>query len=216
MILFSCYETNVIIEEPYKEIEAGFCIVEKYDYVYQKELPRFNEKIGIKPYGLPYDDKPKKMYLGIGNLSYENATQTCRFYSESCLKSENEVIVIRDTLFSKEHCDVVWFKVYGSIANAPNGYESCGYDITFVPEINGAYSIINDCMFICKWHGCDYEGTTFHDYFIALNNNGLFSDIEIAIRYMKYYLSFEWTERGEFCICEIFRKKKNAWDDSLC
>lgn len=208
MTLFSCYETNVITEEPYEEISAGFCIVEKYDYVYQKELPRFNKKPGNKPYGLPYGDKPKKMYLGIGNLSSEIATQNHNFYLDSCLKAENEVIEIRNILFSKEHCDVVWFKVYGSDAIAPNGYESCGYDITYVPDINGAYSIINDCMFICKWHGCDDEGIAFQDYFAALNDNGLFNDVETAISYMKHYLGFEWSERGEFCICEIFRKKE--------
>ena len=65
IILFSCNETNVITEEPYEEISAGFCIVEQYDYVYQKELPRFNKVPGIKPYGLPYGDQPKKKYFGI-------------------------------------------------------------------------------------------------------------------------------------------------------
>ena len=111
MTLFTCNETNIIVEEPYEDIYAGFCIVEKYDYIYQKELPRFNDKPGIKPYGLPYTDIPKKMYLGIGNQSNENLTQSYNFYIESCLKSENEVIEIRNTLFSEEHCDVVWFRV---------------------------------------------------------------------------------------------------------
>ena len=41
MTLYCCNETNVITEAPYEEISAGFCIVEKYEYVYQKELPRF-------------------------------------------------------------------------------------------------------------------------------------------------------------------------------
>lgn len=208
MILFSCNETNVIMEEPYEEISAGFCIVEKYNYVYQKELPRFNKMPGIKPYGLPYGDKPKKMYLGIGNLSSAIASQNHTFYLVSCLKSESEVIEIRNTLFTKEHCDVVWFKVYGSDALPPDGYVFCGYDITFPPEFDGAFSIINDCMFISKWHGCDDEGIAFQDYFAALNDNGLFDDVETAISYMKYYLSFEWSERGEFCICEIFRKNE--------
>ena len=207
IMLFSCNETNVITEEPYEEISAGFCIVEQYDYVYQKELPRFNKVPGIKPYGLPYGDQPKKKYFGIGNLSFEKVAQNYNFYLDSCLKAENEVIEIRNTLFSEEHCDVVWFRVYGSDAVAPQGYKSCGYDVTYVPDLNGAFSIINDCMFICRWHGCDDEGTAFQSYFEALNDNGLFNDVETAISYMKYYLSFEWSERGEFCICEIFRKQ---------
>lgn len=53
MTLYCCNETNVITEAPYEEISAGFCIVEKYEYVYQKELPRFRAMPGIKPYGLP-------------------------------------------------------------------------------------------------------------------------------------------------------------------
>lgn len=51
MTLYCCNETNVITEAPYEEISAGFCIVEKYEYVYQKELPRFRAMPGIKPYG---------------------------------------------------------------------------------------------------------------------------------------------------------------------
>ncbi len=210
MTLFVCSETNKITEEEYKEISAGFCIVEKYDYVYQKELPRFNRVPGKKPYGLPYGDKPEKVYLGIGNLSSETAAQKYPFYYDSCLKSEEEVIEIRNKLFSEEHCEAVWFKVYGSDAAAPGGYEFCGYDITFAPDINGAFSMINDCMFICKWHGCDEEGTAFRDHFAALNDNGLFDDVETALSYMRLYLSFDWSERGEYCICGIYRKKENT------
>lgn len=205
--MYSCNETSVILEEPYEGISAGFCIVEKYDYVYQKELPRFNAEPKAKPYGLPYGDKPKRVYAGIGNQSYEKVPQKYDFYLESCLKSESEVINLRDTLFSSEHCDVAWFRVYGADAEAPDGYKSCGYDVTCVPDINGAFSAINDCMFICRWHGCDSEGTAFLGYFNVLNQSGLFDDPQMALRYMKYYLSFEWSERGEFCLCEVFRQR---------
>ena len=70
---------------------------------------------------------------------------------------------------------MVWFRVYGSDAEAPAGYSSCGFDITYAPDINGAFSIINDCLFICRWHGCDKEGTAILAYFNALNPNGLFA-----------------------------------------
>ena len=121
--MYSCNETSVILEEPYEGISAGFCIVGKYDYVYQKELPRFNAEPGAKPYGLPHGNKPKKVYAGIGNQSYEKNPQKYDFYLESCLKSESEVINLRDTLFSSEHCDVVWFRIYGADAEAPEGYK---------------------------------------------------------------------------------------------
>ncbi len=206
MTLFSCEETNVIIEKPYEGIRAGFCIVEKYDYVYSKELPRFNSIPGKKPYGLPYGSIPQKVYLGIGNLSQEKVPQKYPFYVEGCLKTESEVVEIRNTLFTKEHCDVVWFRVYGSDALPPDGYVSCGYDITFEPEFDGAFSIINDCMFICRYHGCDDEGTAFSSVFLLLNDNGLFDDVATAESYMRKYLSYDWSERGDYCICEIFRK----------
>ena len=48
-----------------------------------------------------------------------------------------------------------------------------------------------------------------------LNPNGLFDDAETALRYMKYYLSFDWSERGEFCLCEIFRKRPDV-ADKIC
>ena len=206
MFLFSCNEINVIEEKAYDGIEAGFCIVEKYEYVYKKELPRFNKVPGTKPYGLPYEDIPKKKYLGIGNISYERIPQSFDFYIDSCLKAESEVIQIRKTLFSEKTCDIVWFRINGSNACIPDGYTACGYDVTYEPDINGAFSIINDCMFICKWHGCDEEGIAFLDFFLTLNQNGLFDKAETAIQYMKHYLSFEWAERGDYCICEIFRK----------
>lgn len=207
MTLFCCDEANGITEKAYDGIEAGFCIVESFDYVYQKELPRFRAVPGAKPYGLPCGDTPRKEYLGIGNPSFEKTPQDSAFYTDSCLRPENEVIAIRDTLFSEEACDVVWFRVCGSDAAAPEGYVSCGYDVTYEPDINGAFSVINDCMFICKWHGCDEAGEAFAGFFAALNPNGLFDKAETAMRYMTYYLSFDWAERGEYCLCEVFRKR---------
>lgn len=115
MKLFVCNETNIITEEVYEEIEAGFCVVENYDYVYQKELPRFIKVPGIKPYGLPSGDIPKKRYAGIGNVSHEKQAQDYMFYIDSCIKSKSEVTEIRDALYSKDYCDVVWFRVHESI-----------------------------------------------------------------------------------------------------
>lgn len=63
----------------------------------------------------------------------------------------------------------------------PRDIRACGFDITYAPDINGAFSIINDCLFICRWHGCDKEGTAFLAYFNALNPNGLFDDAETAL-----------------------------------
>ena len=171
-----------------------------FDYAYQKALPKFREH-NFKAYGLPYEDAPIKKYWGIGIKPEEYMSED----DENAITSEEEAIMLKSMLDKPEICDVVWFRIYTSLSAIPNGYRFCGYDITFIPGLHGAFSIINDCMFICQWHGCDEEGTAFSNYFNRLNENGLFNKATEAIDYMNYYLSFDWSERGEFCICEIFR-----------
>jgi len=211
MTLYVCNETNIITEEQYCGVEAGFCIVGKFMDEYKKELPRFNKVAGVKPYGLPYGKTPRKEYLGIGTSPhgykhYAYEKHTYPELSEDYPGTEIEAMKFAKIFYSKKHCDVVWFRVAGSAAVFPDGYHSCGYDIVYPPAIHGAFSIINDCMFIVKWHGCDAEGTAFLEYYRQLNENGLFDNAKTAINYMKHYLSFDWSERGEYCICEIFRK----------
>jgi len=204
---YICEAPSVIKEEPYRGPESGFCIVENYDYTYQNELPRFRES-GFKAYALPHEDTPEKRYLGIGNMSSTEEDLGFSWGIDNVLlQSENEAFEIRDEFYSKEHCDLVWVRIHGSVVAAPEGYQFCGHDITYIPNVEGAFSMINDCMFICKWHGCDAEGVAFLLYFWKLNKNGLFDEADTALEYMKHYFSFDWTERGEYCICEIFRKK---------
>lgn len=203
---YICHETNIITENPYKGIESGFCIVEKYDFTYQKELPRF-KKINFRAYALPYNDNPEKKYQGIGNLPQTKDNPPESYWEiGGLLQSENEIFDLREKIYNPANCDVVWVKIHGSLKHIPTGYCFCGYDITYEPDFDGAFSIINDCMFICKWHGCDEEGVEFSDYFKSLNYNGLFDKTETALDYMKHYLSFDWSERGEYCISEIYRQ----------
>lgn len=41
--------------------------------------------------------------------------------------------------------------------------------------------------------------------FNSLNKNGLFDRKEDAVNYLVNYLNQEWSERGDFCIYEIYR-----------
>lgn len=41
--------------------------------------------------------------------------------------------------------------------------------------------------------------------FNSLNKNGLFDRKEDAVNYLVNYLNQEWSERGDFCIHEIYR-----------
>ena len=208
MKLYCCYDTNEITENQYCDVASGFCIVEKYEYAYQRELPRFQNidppVIGFPFYGIPFEDIPRSLYLGIGNKSVSE--DNCYFCQEDFPETEEEANEIRRLFFESDRCDIVWFKICGSDSTVPSGYNFCGCDITYVPDLDGAFSIINDCMFICKWHGCDENGTEFSSFFESLNEKGLFRDADTALAYMKHYLSFDWTERGEYCVCEIYRK----------
>ena len=53
------------------------------------------------------------------------------------------------------------------------------------------------------WHGTDTEGVLFKKYHNKLNQNALFDAPEIAKEFLKYYLSFDWTETGEYTITEV-------------
>ncbi len=51
----------------------------------------------------------------------------------------------------------------------------------------------------------DLEGVLFQPYFSKLNPNGLFDTNEEALDYLRYYLSFDWTERSEnFTSIEVY------------
>lgn len=101
----------------------------------------------------------------------------------------------------------------GEIKEEPYGYKEGQfsvvkkYDVAYPPDCSGGFSIICDCMFICKWHGCDSEGTLFSKDFGKLNENGLFDCAEDAYIYMVRYLGEDWSERGEFGIFEVYIKQ---------
>ena len=82
-----------------------------------------------------------------------------------------------------------------------------GYDICYPVDCSGGFSIICDCMFICKWHGCDTDGTRFIEDFNKLNEYGLFDTVDDAYRYMVKYLNEDWSEKGRYCIYEIREKE---------
>ena len=58
-------------------------------------------------------------------------------------------------------------------------------------------------MLFPRWHGSDPEGTLFRDHFEKLNSFGLFYNRNDAREFLKYYLSFDWTETGEYYITEV-------------
>jgi len=45
------------------------------------------------------------------------------------------------------------------------------------------------------------------EYFKQLNQYGLFPSSEQAKKFLDFYLSFDWTETGEYEVAEIFIKE---------
>jgi len=210
-------ETRVISEEQY-EGKAGFSILKKYNVLYKEELKRF-KKNPLKVYALPYDKTPTRLYCGLdrtGNRLIKrklNEAQNAIFEaiienwsSEIIICSEEEAKLYLSCHKNEEDFEIIWFRIAGSNETIPNGYKFLGYDITEEPDEQGAFSIINDCMFICRWHGCDEEGELFKEDFSKLNENGLFVTIEDAYNYLTKYAMETWTETGVYGIFEVYSK----------
>ena len=72
-------------------------------------------------------------------------------------------------------------------------------------------------MLIPRWDGTDREGTLFKEYLDKLNRYGLFETYDIAKAFLDFYLSFDWTETGEYEIAEVFIKiNEQEKEDNNC
>ena len=220
--LYECYETGIICEKSCL-FPARFSTVKKYDFLYQEELPHFL-KMPLHIYGLPYSDKPEKMYLGLGRMGLTTPPDKLKLvptdkqkeliskiketssYEEELMIDETDANMYLGLFQDGNNHELIWSRISGSTEIIPIGYRFLGYDVSYPPYCDGAYSIICDCMFICKWHGCDEEGKLFAEDFEKLNDNGLFPDWQSAYHYMVKCLNEDWTERGEYGIFEIYSR----------
>ncbi len=174
---------------------SQFFIVEKYEYLYQQEKSRFGVNT---PYALPGIEKAMKPYYGFDRNPAKHTPDNSEQLSFSGFSD------IFNTISKKENCEIIYVKIVDSEDSKPEGMSFLGYDVCYPPDCNG-FSAICDCMFLCRWHGCDENGTEFKKEFEMLNENGLFRNKEDAIHYLYHYLSQDWAEMGEFCILEIYR-----------
>lgn len=224
-ILYKCYNTGEIEEEPYRK-EGQFSVVKKYELLYKEALPRFIKNGNSNIYALPFSEAPKKVYKGLDRIGLDEnelyskndclnekqraiLKQISNNYYYFCgivFSREEEAEALLSCLRTAEDYELIWTRISGSEEEIPDGYRFAGYDIAYPPSVNGGFSIICDCMFICKWHGCDGEGTLFSEDFNKLNENGLFDSRGDAYSYMVKYLNEDWSERGEYGIYEVYLK----------
>ena len=207
------------------EAETGFSSMfvtaMKYDVLYKKALPRFVDAPRV--YGLPYGEQPSRVYLGTDRdgldlldemkteLSDEQIEVGLRFLEDcTCgyeLMDNEETGLQFISLFeAEEDYELIWVRNYGSEDRIPMGYEFLGYDVSYCPDYSGSFSMICDCLFICRYHGCDLEGNLFAEDFAKLNCNGLFDAWQDAYSYMVKYLAEAWTEHDEYFILEVWRR----------
>lgn len=100
----------------------------------------------------------------------------------------------------------VWARVAGFDNTPPISYNLAGYEPSYFPC--GFFSPLCDCMCFPRWHGTDQEGALFSEYFKRLNSYGLFDSWNDANDFLTYYLSFDWTETGEYQIIEVWIPEK--------
>lgn len=229
--LYVCEEIGTITTAPH-DCPAHFSTAMKYDVLYQKELPRFR-KYPSDFYAHPKGDTPSRIYRGLDRRGLMENTPPKRslnslqlflykqyrkqiwhawmqgFHAPASelLREERTARLFLNLLEGSEDYELIWARIYGAEDTVPDGYRSLGFDVTYMPYTCGLFSMINDCMFIVRWHGCDEHGTLFLDDFAKLNENGLFDRPEDALAYMVKYLHEEWAENGEYGIFEIYAKE---------
>jgi hypothetical protein len=95
-----------------------------------------------------------------------------------------------------------WARVIDCDATVPAGLEALGFEPSWFPLSD--FSALADCLLLPRWHGADEAGTEFVSEFESLNVHGLFRTAAGATAFIERYLSFAWSEPGEYHIVEVF------------
>lgn len=179
---------------------SQFCIVKRFEVMREEILPFLKKDISM-PYAIVEVNKKKKVYHGIDrNVGIHTPDEMCNF-------SREEAQIYFDLLENRNELELLFVRVAGQKNTIPLGYVLYGYDVTYpVGEYSDGFSVIGDCLFWARYHGCDEEGTLFQKEFESLNEHGLFDSAEAAHDYMVKYLNQDFAETGEYCIYEVYGK----------
>jgi len=198
-------------------IESGFLIVKTFRKLYRDHIERFGLPTDV--YALPSIGKSPESY----RIQYRGLDRDALDpYEESEILAEirmaelkkdgrcedgflfdvKDVQDVLGFLDDSQEFEVVWTRTIQSKSIPPNGYYSIGYEPSFFDGDH--FSASCDCMLFPRWHGTDKEGALFLDHFRKLNKHGMFSSREEAYCFLNYYLSFDWTESGEYEIAEVY------------
>lgn len=202
------------------DVMHGFLIVKTYaqlylDYVGRYQLnhdlyavPRIDKGADESPIqyrGLDrdaLDDFDKSELTAEVAMALLNLEKKC---FEGFIFGESDANDVRGMLPDPEQFEVIWTKLENCAQGSPDGFVSAGFEPTYF--LSDHFSASCDCMLIPRWHGTDEEGTLFLEHFRKLNKYGLFSSAADASAFLQYYLTFDWTETGDYAVAEVFIKE---------
>ena len=212
-----------------------------YGAALEADLHNDNPAVSTPIYGIPHKslpspNGPRPRYQGIDReplsaISFEDARRIaeggtpCEATEATALLDEIELATGRTDGWVTDgqsirkvwaalgkyqtNYEVVFGKEYKDTTHPPKDAEFLGCDAAYFP--GDCFSCICDALFFPRWHGTDAEGTLFRPHFDKLNQNGLFDSNEAALDYLRYYLSFDWTERADnFTSIEVYSVKPAA------
>jgi len=201
------------------EIEAGYLIVKTFPKLYQDYVQRYELSKPI--YALPridlgpddyeiryrgidrdvldaYTDSDNLAEIRMSELENDNKCE------DGFLFTQADVNDVMSYLADLKTYEIIWTRIAISNHKPPDGFIPIGFEPSYF--VGDHFSASCDCMLIPRWHGTDKEGALFKDYFDKLNKHGLFKAHDIAKSFLDFYLSFDWTETGEYEIAEVFIK----------
>ncbi len=198
-------------------IKSGFLIVKTFPKLYQDYVERYGLYRDV--YAIPSIDKGPEdhgiQYRGLDRDAldpYENSETLAEIRmaelerAERCedgfLFDPKDIQDVLEFLDNRWEFEVIWTRTVQSKSAPPKGYHSIGYEPSYFTGDH--FSASCDCMLFPRWHGTDEEGILFMGHFQKLNQHGMFNSQEEASDFLNYYLSFDWTETGEYEIAEVF------------
>jgi large subunit ribosomal protein L7/L12 len=213
---------------------SAFLIVKKFDGLYRSygyRTPRGTQiyslpQEGIEPdavrkkyrgldreplTGLPLDSLARMLRLNAAAAPIAERTATLAMAQLSVARGVQEDHLLpsfedaRDvylTLGEPKDWEIVWAQLTGESGQAPPQSVRLGCEPSWYP--GGYFSALCDCMCFPRWHGTDEAGTLFADYHARLNAHGLFESQHDAAEFLRFYLSLDWTETGEYSIVEVY------------
>lgn len=199
------------------DIKAGYLVVKTFQKMYHDYVIRYN--LTRDCYAIPRIDKNPEQYIiqyrgldrdALDGSVYSDILAEVRLTElfdsgrsvDGFLSNYDDALDVYSYLENKEDYEIIWTRINQSLSVLPKHFIAAGFEPTYFGADHFAPQC--DCMLFPRWHGTDEEGLLFQEYFRKLNRYGLFESVKDVEYFLKYYLSFDWTEHDEYKIVEVF------------